>query len=162
MNSYIKTMRDMIGTKPLLICGASTIVARDGQILLQKRTDNGCWGYHGGCLELGEHPEEGARRELFEETGLESEALKLFGIFSGPDQHFIYPNGDEVYVVDIVHVCRNFKGNPVADGIEVSELKWFQYDEIPENLSPPVKEIIHEFIRSELNIGDEWNRAKHV
>ena len=155
MNSYIKTMRAMIGTKPLLICGASVIVVRDGQILLQKRTDNGCWGYHGGCLELGEHPEEAARRELFEETGLKAESLKPFGTFSGPDQHFIYPNGDEVYVVDIVYVCREFEGDPAADGVEVSELKWFHFGEIPENLSPPVKGIIHEFVRSELKKQDE-------
>jgi ADP-ribose pyrophosphatase YjhB (NUDIX family) len=150
MNSYIKTMRDMIGKKPLLICGASTIVVRDGQVLLQKRTDNGCWGYHGGCLELGEQPEEGARRELFEETGLIPEAMELFNVYSGPDRHFTYPNGDEVYVVDVVYVCRKFKGVLAADKDEVSELRWFPAGAIPENLSPPVKGILHDFVRQEL------------
>ena len=29
MNNYVKTMRSMIGTKPLLICGASVIIIRD-------------------------------------------------------------------------------------------------------------------------------------
>jgi hypothetical protein len=50
MNSYVKTMRSIIGTKPLLICGASVIIISDGHILLQKRKDNGCWGYHGGLI----------------------------------------------------------------------------------------------------------------
>lgn len=153
MNNYIKTMRDMIGKKPLLICGASTIVVRDGQLLLQKRTDNGCWGYHGGCLELGENTEEGARRELFEETGLTSKSMLLFGVFSGPDQNFTYPNGDVVCVVDVVYICREFEGELIADREEVSELMWFPIGELPENLSPPVKGIIHEFVRVELENG---------
>jgi 8-oxo-dGTP pyrophosphatase MutT (NUDIX family) len=151
MNSYVKTMRAMIGTKPLLICGASVIVVSNEQILLQKRTDNGCWGYHGGCLELGEHTEEAAQRELFEETGLRAKSLKLFRTFSGPDLHYIYPNGDEVYVVDTVYICRDFEGDLIADEVEVAELKWFHLNEIPENLSPAVKGILHEFVRWELN-----------
>lgn len=69
MNDYVKTMRSMIGKKPLLICGASVIVIHEGNILLQRRQDNGCWGYHGGCLELGEYLEDAAHRELYEETG---------------------------------------------------------------------------------------------
>ena len=50
MNNYIKTMRAMIGTKPLMMCGASVIVIRAGKILLQKRKDNGYWSYHGAAL----------------------------------------------------------------------------------------------------------------
>lgn len=75
---WVKTMRSMIGTKPLLICGASVIIIRDGYILLQKRKDNGCWSYHGGCLELGEHLKDAAKRELYEETGLKAKSMKIW------------------------------------------------------------------------------------
>ena len=34
-----------------------------------------------------------------------------------------------------------------ADSDEVSELRWFPFNDVPENLSPPVSEIIREFIR---------------
>lgn len=153
MNSYIKTMRSMIGTKPLLICGASVIVIRDGYILLQKRKDNGCWGYHGGCLELGECLEDAAKRELCEETGLKANSMQLYGVFSGPELHYVYPNGDEVYVVDTVFLCDDFEGELIADIDEVSELRWFPFSSLPENLSPPVKGIIREFI-SQRSSGD--------
>ncbi len=155
MNSYVKSMRSMIGTKPLLICGASVIVIRDGHILLQKRKDNGCWGYHGGCLELGERLEEAAKRELYEETGLKVNSMKLYGVFSGPELHYVYPHGDEVYIVDTVYVCDDFEGELSADTAEVTELRWFPFNEIPENLSPPVSGIIREFIRQRLDKASE-------
>lgn len=151
MNNYVKTMRSMIGTKPLLICGASVIVIRDGHILLQKRKDNGCWGYHGGCLELGERLEDAAKRELYEETGLKVNSMKLYGVFSGPELHYVYPHGDEVYNVDTVYICDDFEGELSADPVEVSELRWFPLNEVPENLSPPVRGIIREFIRQRLS-----------
>ncbi len=155
MNSYVRTMRSMIGTKPLLICGASVIVIRDGHILLQKRKDNGCWGYHGGCLELGERLEDAAKRELYEETGLKVNSMKLYGVFSGPELHYVYPHGDEVYNVDTVYVCDDFEGELSADTAEVSELRWFPFNEVPENLSPPVSGIIREFIRQRLSKASE-------
>lgn len=155
MNSYVKTMRSMIGTKPLLICGASVIVIRDGHILLQKRKDNGCWGYHGGCLELGECLEDAAKRELYEETGLKVNSMKLYGVFSGPELHYVYPHGDEVYNVDTVYVCDDFEGELSADTAEVSELRWFLFNEVPENLSPPVSGIIRQFISQKLNRSAE-------
>jgi len=150
MNNYVKTMRSMIGTKSLLICGASVIVIRDGHILLQKRKDNGCWSYHGGCLELGERLEDTAKRELYEETGLKVKSMYHFGVFSGPELHYVYLNGDEVYNVDAVYVCDDFEGGISADAAEVTELRWFPFNEIPENLSPPVEGIIRKFIREKL------------
>lgn len=151
MSEYVKAMRELIGTKPLLICGASVMVVRDGSILLQRRKDNGCWGYHGGCLELGERLEDAAKRELYEETGLKVKFMKLYGVYSGPELHYVYPHGDEVYNVDVVYVCDEFEGELLAQATEVLELRWFRYSEVPENLSPPVGGIIREFISQELN-----------
>lgn len=148
MANYVKTMRAIIGKKPLLMCAASVIVIKDGQLLLQKRKDNGCWCYHGGSIELGEYLEETARRELYEETGLIAKSLKLYGVFSGPELHYIYPNGDEVYVVDTVYLCEDFEGELRPQASEVSELRWFPFSQLPEKLSPPAEKIILEFVRS--------------
>jgi 8-oxo-dGTP pyrophosphatase MutT (NUDIX family) len=41
-----------------------------GHILMGKRNDNGLWTLCAGGLEQGESPEEGAKREILEETGL--------------------------------------------------------------------------------------------
>ena len=59
------------------------VIDAEGHILLQHRDGNGAWPYKwslpGGGVEPGETPEEGARRELEEETGLKVDsALQLF------------------------------------------------------------------------------------
>jgi hypothetical protein len=73
--------------------------------------------------------------------------MKLYGVFSGPELHYVYPHGDEVYNVDTVYVCDDFEGELNADTAEVSELRWFPFSDVPENLSPPVSGIIREFTR---------------
>ena len=68
------------------------------------------WGYAGGSVELDEKVEDAAKRELLEETGLLAVSLDFFGIFSGPDMHYVYPNGDEVSNIDIVFICKDYTG----------------------------------------------------
>lgn len=140
MSDYIMELRKLVGHRPLLQVGASVIVENDsGEVLLQKRSDNHCWCYAGGSVELDEVVEDAARRELFEETGLIARELVLFGVFSGPDTHYIYPNGDEVSNVDIVYLCRKYEGCLIAQEDEVEELRFFPADALPENLSPPIR-----------------------
>ena len=55
MSGYIMELRKLVGHRPLLQVGASVIVEDvQGRILLQQRSDNGCWGYAGGSVELDE------------------------------------------------------------------------------------------------------------
>lgn len=143
--NYIQTMRKEIGTRPLLLAATSVIPVRDGKVLLQRRADTGQWGYPGGYLEPGETPEESAKRELLEETGLIAHTLHLFGVFAGEPRHFCYPNGDEVYVVDVVYTCSDFSRSGGTHDDEVLELGWFPFDELPEDLAPPVKDVLERF-----------------
>ncbi len=111
MSNYIMDLRKVVGHAPLLQAGASIIVENEnGQVLLEKRTDNHQWGYAGGSIELGETVEEAAKRELFEEMGLVADEMELFYINSGEETHYIYPNGDEVYNVEIIYICRKYHG----------------------------------------------------
>ena len=42
--NYIKEMRKSVGHAPLMVTGCGVIIENDkGEILLQKRRDNGCW-----------------------------------------------------------------------------------------------------------------------
>ena len=59
MSDYIMDLRKIVGHRPLLQVGASVIVEDEkGRILLQKRSDNHCWGYAGGSVELDETAED--------------------------------------------------------------------------------------------------------
>lgn len=149
MSGYIKNMRKLVGHAPILQCGASVIVENEkGEVLLQLRKDNLCWGYAGGSVELDEVVEEAAARELFEETGLVAKSLELFGVFSGVDMHYIYPNGDEVSNVDIVFICREYSGEMKLQPEEVLELKFFSLGSIPDNISPPIVRVVQKYIES--------------
>lgn len=142
MIDYVKDMRKLIGHKPLLVCGASVIIFNsEGKVLMLHRSDNDCWCFPGGGLELGENLEEAALREVFEETGLTLNDIELFGVFSGENLHYMYPNGDEVYIVDIVFKSTNYSGEMQVND-ESRKAEYFEIDKLPEEISPPVKPVV--------------------
>jgi ADP-ribose pyrophosphatase YjhB (NUDIX family) len=120
-------------------------------VLLQQRTDNQCWGYHGGAVEMGEKVEDAAKRELFEETVLTAKSLTLYGVFSGPQQYHIYPDGNEAYIIDIVYLCNEFEGELRRQETEVLGLEWFEMDRLPDRLSPPIKSALLLFCQERLS-----------
>lgn len=130
----------------LNVCGASVILYENGKILLQKRADNHCWCYHGGRIEVGESAEEAAARELYEETGLMADSLQLLGVFSGKALYHIYPDGNEVYIIDIVYLCTKYSGTIRMQVTEVEQLQWFPLDAIPDNISPPTRPGMNQFL----------------
>lgn len=144
MKEYIKKMRKLVGSRPILMCGASVIIYNStGQVLMLHRTDNDSWCFPGGAIELGEKVEEAAVREAFEETGLTVEKLNLFGVFSGEQLYYKYPNGDEVYNVDIVFKSDSYKGGLILNN-EGKEVRFFDINELPEKISPPVIPVVEE------------------
>ncbi|CAH1232622.1 Putative mutator protein MutT4 [Paenibacillus allorhizoplanae] len=128
--------------------GACVLLCNNKKLLLQRRTDSGLWELPGGSMEPGESLEEVAKRELFEETGVEAKSLEMFRVFSGKDLYYKYPHGDEVYNVVSAYVCSDFEGALKEDGVEVQELRFFSFSEIPNELSPPDKPVIYKFLES--------------
>jgi ADP-ribose pyrophosphatase YjhB (NUDIX family) len=146
--NYFAELRQLVGHRPLLMVGATVLILDgEGRLLLLRRADNKYWGPPGGATEPGELLEETARRETFEETGLQIDGVSLFGVFSGPDQYYRYPNGDEVHIVTIVYVSK-VAGREIRLSHEHTEWGWFALSEIPEDLSPPIQPIITQFKRA--------------
>ncbi|MCP8967913.1 NUDIX hydrolase [Ectobacillus ponti] len=129
---YISYLRSMVGHSKVIMPVAGVFVM-DGEnrVLLQQRADNQEWGHPGGFMELGETVAETARREIFEETGLRLGRLELLGIYSGPEHERVLPNGDEVALIKIMFICREYEGILHARDGESLELKFFPLDRLP-------------------------------
>ena len=148
MVDYVKELRRRIGNMPINLCAVATIVLNEkNEMLLIYRSDNGCWALPAGCLELGEGIEDGARRETFEETGLVLGKTEFVGVYSGKDMHYIYPNGDEIYCVTNVFKSNDYTGTIAPDGIESLKVKFFDVNDIPQNIHIPDKPVIMDFIK---------------
>ena len=147
MSSYIMELRKLVGSRTLLQAAAGILVEDpQGRLLLELRKDNGCWGCCGGSVELDEEVESAARRELLEETGITAGTLSFFGVFSGKDSHYTYPNGDDTSNIQIMFLCRDWTGDRACQAEEVETLRFFSPEEIPENLTSSHKRIVEKWV----------------
>ncbi|MCR5490905.1 MAG: NUDIX domain-containing protein [Bacilli bacterium] len=133
---YIPYIRSMIGHAKCMAAACTCIIVdQDERVLLQKRSDNGLYGFTGGCLDLGETVIEGAIREVREECGisLRPEDLHLLTIQSGPKMEMNYPNGDVVDYVDLVFYAKVDSRKIDLHGDDESlSLAFYKREEIPE------------------------------
>ena len=95
-------------------------------LIRRKRAPyRGKWAVPGGFLELDEELEDGARRELFEETGVEVGSLESFGTFGTVGRD---PRGRTISVAFLALTA----GPPDATaGDDAAAVGWFALDELP-------------------------------
>lgn len=148
MSSYIMDIRKYVGHRTIIQCAASIICINDcGELLLGRRTDNHKWGYSGGSVEIDEKVEDCAKRELYEEMGLIADEIEFFCVNSGPETHYVYPNGDEVSNIEIVYLCRKYHGQLKKQDEEIEELCFFSVEKIDlEEISPPIRPVLKMYI----------------
>lgn len=110
---------------PTYTLGAVVLVRDDsGRLLLIRQPPGRGWSLPGGLLGRGERPVDGARRELYEETGIHA-----------PDLAPAIPNA--IVHTDGRWVDLVFEGSVpssvdlVVDGAEVLEAAWYPLDALP-------------------------------
>jgi 8-oxo-dGTP pyrophosphatase MutT (NUDIX family) len=145
---YVEDLRKIVGHRPLILVGAVVILIDEaGRILLQQRTHPiDTWGIPGGLMELGESTEEVARREVFEETGLTVQDLKLINVYSGSDNFAVAKNGDEFYVVIVAYYTESFEGKLIIDHTESVTVDFFEPERLPEKILKSHRIILNEFL----------------
>lgn len=144
---YFKYLRKYVGHRPIILPGATVIMINENdEVLLQNRRD-GYWGLPGGLMDLGESFEEVAKREVFEETGLVVENLKLLNVYSGSEYYLKVPNGDELYSATAVYYTKDISGDMKIDYSESKEMQYCQLDQLPRKLNDKDKKSIEHYIQ---------------
>lgn len=115
------------------------------EVLLQQRTDMLHWCLPSGGVELGETALDALCREIFEETSLTVVEAEPMALYSGPEQQFEYPNGDQIQGFAVAFIIRKWTGIPCADGEEGSEVRFWSLDRLPENLAKRHLEVLRDF-----------------
>jgi len=109
---------------------ASAIIFDDKKrILLTKRAvepKKNYWDFPGGFLEEGEYPQDGLKREIFEELGVKIKIIKMLGIFMDnyKTDGVNYSTLNIYYLVKIIHGQLK----PMSD---IMAIRWFGKEELP-------------------------------
>ncbi|HEY8491411.1 MAG TPA: NUDIX hydrolase [Dehalococcoidia bacterium] len=110
------------------------LVERDGRVLLARRRYapyRGWWDVPGGFLEEGEHPEDGIRRELREETGLTVRPVRLLAILMDRAAY----DGVTYYLLNLFYALEVVGGGEPQPADDVTELRWFSRAELPDRVA---------------------------
>lgn len=141
ISHFLFTVVGLIFRHP--VTGATVIpILPSGEIVLVCRKDNGKWGLPGGIVNWGEEVSEAAKRELWEETGLNLiQIRRLVGVYSKRDRD---PRLHSISILIAANVDGHFN---IKDHSEVSEVKAFKVDKIPfGNLAHDHEEQIKDFL----------------
>jgi 8-oxo-dGTP pyrophosphatase MutT (NUDIX family) len=128
---FILRLREKVGHDLLWLPGlVMVVVDEDGRVLAGRRSDNGRWALPSGILEPGEQPEDGAAREVLEETGVVAAVERLVHIEAWEPS--VCPNGDQVQFLTMTYACRAVSGQARVNDDESTEVAWFALDELPD------------------------------
>jgi mutator protein MutT len=100
---------------------AGIVVNDAGEVLVIRRRDNGHWEPPGGVLELGETFEEGVRREVREEAGIDVRVERLTGVYKNMKRG----------IVALVFRCTPLN-EPTRTTNEAIEVRWMQVQSLQE------------------------------
>lgn len=129
--------------------GFGVMILKDREILLGKRHEDpkkasselrgeGTWTMPGGKLEYGESFEEGAKREVAEETGMVLKNANIICINNDKNEH--------AHFVTIGLLSTDFIGEAkVMEPDEITEWTWFASKDLPKNIFPPSKKVLENY-----------------
>jgi len=135
--------------EPKVGVGFGVMLLKNRKILLGKRNEDakkadselrgeGTWTMPGGKLEYQESFEEGARREVMEETGIILKDVKVICVNNDKNE--------SAHFVTIGLFSEDFEGEAkVLEPEEITEWKWFASKDIPKNIFPPSKKVLENF-----------------
>jgi 8-oxo-dGTP diphosphatase len=112
------------------VVGVGAVVIRDGKVLLVKRgvhPNKGTWAIPGGSLKLGETLQEGAEREILEETGITIKAGDPFYSFDFFERD---GNGRIRFHYVIVDMKGDYISGDVQGADDALDARWVSPEEL--------------------------------
>jgi 8-oxo-dGTP diphosphatase len=131
---------------------------KEGRVLLGRRNEDpekadselkgeGTWTMPGGKLEFQESFEQGAEREVMEETGMKLNKADVICVNNDKI--------DDAHFVTIGLFSDDFEGSPeVLEPDEITEWNWFSLDELPEKLFFPSEKVLENYKQKKFYIKD--------
>ena len=98
----------------------------EDKILLVQEAVDGRWSLPGGWADVGDAPSEAVEREIREESGYETKAVKLLALEDRKRRH--PPSANEVYKV--AFLCE-LVGGEARTSAETTAVAWYGEDELP-------------------------------
>ena len=102
-------------------------VFRDGKVLLVRERSDGLWTLPGGWVDVDDPPSRAVEREIREESGYRTRAVKLAAVWDR-NLHGHPPHAFHIY--KLAFVCELIDGTP-TDSIETDAVDWFGPNELP-------------------------------
>lgn len=107
------------------------VVFRDEKLLLVRERSDGLWTLPGGWADVGDAPSTAVTREIAEESGFVTEAVKLLALYDR-NQHPHPPIPAHTY--KLFFLCRIIGGS-AQTSLETDQVGFFARDAVPANLS---------------------------
>lgn len=119
-NKHHRLISAMIKMKMRPLAVDAIVIYRDRLVFIKRKNEpyKGMLALPGGFVEEGETTEQAAIREVWEETGLKAEILKLVGVYSNPHRD---PRGPVVSICYLLKAAGEHKAS--TDASEVILLK---------------------------------------
>ncbi|HIK14112.1 MAG TPA: NUDIX hydrolase [Leptolyngbyaceae cyanobacterium M33_DOE_097] len=105
-------------------------VFQNDKILLVKELFDGFWTLPGGYVDIGEPPSQAIEREVFEESGYQTKAIKLLAVYDRNHPRHNHPPF-EYHIYKLFFLCELLGGSPV-NSIETEAASFFAETEIPD------------------------------
>lgn len=144
------------------LISAKALLIKNKEMLAMKYPGNlrkvvaNKWGVPGGLLEIDEKIEDGLKREVIEEAGLEMEVVGVIAVGNFEWPGFVFKNGEkkDVRIIEICYLCINPVGK-IKLSEEQIEYKWVtQEDARGLEYSADSKVVYEAFLKMDESILD--------
>ena len=150
-------------TAPIAGVGA-VVLDRELRVLLVRRGKEpllGEWSLPGGALELGERLEDGVRREVREETGLEVVPEEVVAVFDHISHAGDDPARVRFHYVLVDYRCRVL-GGTLWSATDVTETRWAAWNELTGHGALAIRPFTLSVIRKALDQAARSDRPTHA